>query len=198
MKTRRMSSENNDATASNQTRRPRLSRVSDIIGNRENTMNTDDHSTTSSTTTEYVVRTGGTPVIPVDHCHHLDVLGPSSKWTERHYITEGYTAQTFPCIASAATREIYHHHYCPILCGARPLLKHQTERVQLLPIHRVSCRQGWTRQGRDQHRIRRNNHQTFYSRKHQGQKFPPLQRRQQRGQPDIRCNAMHTWPPQKI
>ena len=62
-----MSSTNDDDAASNQKKRPRPSRVSNVC-NRENRMNMDNHSTISSTTTKYIVRTGGAPVtllIPV-------------------------------------------------------------------------------------------------------------------------------------
>ena len=62
-----MSSENDDAAASNRAKRPRPSRVSDVHGNEDNRNNTDDHSAASSETT-FVVRTTGAPVtqlIPV-------------------------------------------------------------------------------------------------------------------------------------
>lgn len=62
-----MSSENDDAAASNPAKRRRLPRVSNVGGNEDIRNNTDDHSAASSETT-YVVRTPGAPVatlIPV-------------------------------------------------------------------------------------------------------------------------------------
>ena len=59
-----MSSENDDAAASNPAKRRRLPGVSDVNGNKENRNNTDDHRAASSETT-YVVRTTGAPVPPM-------------------------------------------------------------------------------------------------------------------------------------
>ena len=58
-----MSSENDDAAASNPAKRRRLPRVSDVHGNEENRNNTDDHSTSSDST--FVVRTAGAPIAPL-------------------------------------------------------------------------------------------------------------------------------------
>ena len=59
-----MSSENDDAAASNPAKRCRLPRVSDVNGNKDNRDNKDNHSAASSETT-YVVRTTGAPVPPM-------------------------------------------------------------------------------------------------------------------------------------
>ena len=60
-----MSSKNDDAAANNQAKRRQSPGVSDVIGNRENRNNTDNHSTTSNTTTKYIVRTGDAPITPL-------------------------------------------------------------------------------------------------------------------------------------